>query len=42
VRDKQRLAEALTTLIELDRARVVKEGRRKVIQINPALVEVAP
>ena len=42
LRDKLRLAEALTTLSELDRARVVKEGRRKVIQINPALVEVAP
>ena len=42
VRSKERLAEALTALSELDRLRVVREGRRKVIHLNPAaVVEVA-
>ena len=40
VRSKERLAEALTSLSELDRLRVVREGRRKVIHLNPALAEV--
>lgn len=42
VRVKERLSEALATLAEVDRARVVQESRRKVIYLNPAIVaEVA-
>jgi putative DNA primase/helicase len=38
VRDKDKLAAALRELDELDRIKVIQEGRRKVIKINPALV----
>jgi putative DNA primase/helicase len=38
VRDKEKLATALRELEELDRVRVVQEGRRKTIKVNPALV----
>jgi putative DNA primase/helicase len=41
VRDKEKLATALWELEELDRVRVKQEGRRKIIKVNPALVEVA-
>lgn len=41
VRDKIKLVAALVELEELDRVRVVREGRRKSIAINPALVEAA-
>lgn len=40
VRDKERLARALRELEELDRVRVSQEGRRKTIQVHPALVGV--
>jgi len=42
VRDKQRLATALQELGELDRVRVVQETRRKIITVNPALLEGKP
>src|SRR5262249_25111623 len=38
LRDHARLDKALGELIELDRVRVVTKGRRKEIQINPALL----
>lgn len=41
IRDKEKLTTALRELEELDRVRVVQEGRRKTIKVNPALV-VAP
>lgn len=39
VRDGDRLTAALRVLVELDRARDGKEGRRKLIVLNPALLE---
>lgn len=43
VRHKTRLANALLVLDELGRARVIHEGRQKLIVLNPALMaEVAP
>jgi putative DNA primase/helicase len=42
VRDKEKLATALRELEELDRVKVVQEGRRRTIQLNPALVGVTP
>jgi hypothetical protein len=39
VRDKDRLARALQELADLDRTRVVREGKRKVIHVNPALLK---
>lgn len=41
VRDKEELTIALRVLEELDRVRVTKEGRQKIIKVNPALVEIA-
>ena len=41
VRDRIKLDAALRELEELDRVRVVREGRRKCIAINPALLGVA-
>ncbi len=38
IRDKEKLTTALRELEELDRVRVVQEGRRKTIKVNPALV----
>jgi putative DNA primase/helicase len=38
IRDKEKLTTALRELEELDRVRVVQEGRRKTIRVNPALV----
>lgn len=38
IRDKEKLTAALRELEELDRVRVTQEGRRKTIQVNPALV----
>lgn len=38
IRDKEKLTTALLELEELDRVRVVQEGRRKTIKVNPALV----
>jgi putative DNA primase/helicase len=38
VRDKERLTTALRELDELDSVRVVQEGRRRTIKVNPALV----
>ena len=38
IRDKEKLTAALRELEELDRVRVVQEGRRKTIKVNPALV----
>ena len=40
VRDKAKLAAALLELKEADRVRVVSEGRRKTINVNPAMVGV--
>jgi putative DNA primase/helicase len=41
VRDKEELTIALRVLEELDRLRLTQEGRRKIIKVNPALVEIA-
>ena len=38
LRDKERLTTALRELEELDRLRVIQEGRRKTIKLNPVLV----
>ncbi len=38
VRDKEAMAAALAALEELDRARVMLDGKRKLIAMNPALV----
>jgi putative DNA primase/helicase len=38
IRDKEKLTTALREQEELDRVRVVQEGRRKTIKVNPALV----
>ncbi len=38
IRDKEKMTTALRELEELDRVRVVQEGRRKTIEVNPALV----
>lgn len=40
IRDKEKLATALRELQELDRVKVTQEGRRKTIQLNPALIGV--
>ena len=42
IRDKEKLTTALRELEELDRVRWNKEGRRKTIRVNPALVGVTP
>lgn len=42
IREKERLSTALLELEELDRVRVFKDGRRKTIKVNPALVGVNP
>ena len=39
LRDKQALAEAMAELADADRARLVKDGKRREIEVNPALVE---
>jgi putative DNA primase/helicase len=38
VRDKDALKQALQELVDLDRVRLVEDGRRKEILINPALL----
>ena len=38
VRERDRLAAALTELQELDRVRVSRDGSRRKIEVNPALV----
>lgn len=38
IRDKEKLTTALRELEELDRVKLVQEGRRKTIKVNPALV----
>jgi putative DNA primase/helicase len=38
IRDKEKLEAALREMEDLDRVRVAKEGRRKTIKVNPALV----
>jgi putative DNA primase/helicase len=38
IRDKEKLTTALRELEELDRVRVVQEGRRKTIKVNPLVV----
>lgn len=38
IRDKEKLTTALRELEELDRVKVAKDGRRKTIKVNPALV----
>jgi putative DNA primase/helicase len=42
IRDKDKLAEALRVLKELNRVKVEQEGLRKTIKVNPALVRVMP
>lgn len=42
LRDGARLNAAINELAELDRLRLEKDGRRLMIQLNPALVEVTP
>jgi putative DNA primase/helicase len=42
VRDKEKLRTALLELEELDRVRVVQEGRKKTIKINRVLLELLP
>ena len=42
IRDKKKLEAALQELEELDRVKVEKEGRRKTIKVNPALLGVVP
>jgi putative DNA primase/helicase len=42
LRDGARLDVAIRELAELERLRLVKDGKRLTIQLNPALVEVAP
>jgi putative DNA primase/helicase len=42
IREKNRLDAALRELEELDRVKVVREGRRKTIKVNPALIRVVP
>lgn len=37
-REKRSLTPALDELAEADRVRVVKDGRRKLVKINPALL----
>ena len=41
VRDKEKLASALRELEEFDRVRVDRDGKRKTIKVNPALLGVA-
>lgn len=41
LRTKKALEEAAGVLDDLDRARLVKEGKRKLIEVNPVLLEVA-
>ena len=41
LRNKQALSAAVTELAELDRARLIKDGKRKLVQVNPVLLEVA-
>lgn len=38
LRDKRRMDAALTELAELGRVRLVKDGKRKLIEVNPALL----
>ena len=40
LRDKATYTQAIKELAELGRARLVKDGRKRLIQINPALLEV--
>lgn len=40
IRDKARLDNAIKYLLELDRVRLVTEGRRVMIQLHPALIRV--
>jgi putative DNA primase/helicase len=42
VRDKNRLDSALTELQELGRVRVVREGKKRLIEVNPALMVAKP
>lgn len=42
IREKEKLAAALRELEELDRVKVVQEGRRKIIKVNPALIGIMP
>ena len=39
IREKETLVTALQELTEMDRVRVIQEGKRKMIQVNPALLE---
>lgn len=41
IRNKEKLAAALRELEEIDRVRVVQEGRRKIIKVNPSLIGVS-
>lgn len=40
VRDKSRFQVALTELEELNRIRVITEGKKKLVELNPAILEV--
>ncbi|MCF8168118.1 MAG: hypothetical protein K9K38_19665 [Rhodoferax sp.] len=42
LRDKAVIADAVKELAELARARLVQDGKKKSVQINPALLTVAP
>lgn len=42
LRDKATHTKAIEDLAEHGRARIVQDGRKKAVQINPALLEVAP
>ena len=41
LRDKAALSEAITALAELGRARLVRDGKKRAVQINPALLVAA-
>ena len=42
LRDKAVITETINELAELGRARLVKDGKKKSVQINPALLVTAP
>lgn len=42
IRDGTRLDAAIRELAELDRLRLEKDGKRRTIHLNPAVVEMAP
>jgi putative DNA primase/helicase len=41
LRDKAAFLEAIQELAELGRARLIQDGKRRLIQVNPALLTVA-